>query len=151
MARLNIKRRTRQVDDAREVLLGGTPSHPIHTTTGQLALNGDDKAHLSHNLRARRDRALIAKLVERVQEQAGTFLEMHMRQLAPNNVLNDAVLFERWSVRNGYNFVQDGLVSVLTHKGRVIATMTADVPLWARGAVTEEILRQQRVAKERSR
>lgn len=116
MSNLRLKRRTRQLDDAQPVVLAGSGDNVIHTTRGELAMSGDDKARLTHNLRAQQRATLVAQLVEKVHAQWATFLERTVAGVAPRVVLeayvnhgDEAPAWQEWLRRLNVRVVQDGL------------------------------------------
>lgn len=142
MARLHIKKRTKQLDDAREVLLSGSASNPIWTTRGELELSGDDKKELSANLAAQRRQAALHKHVERVLEGFATFLLEHLYPLAPASIQasfnnSDDNSLYRWAQDNGFRFERKGLEAVLLHKGSVIASTKATVDPFYRSDIEQ--------------
>lgn len=127
---LRLPKRTQQIDDNREKLLGyDTEGGPIWTTANAHLLNGDEKHHLSQNLANNLRSAAVHKAVQEIQRGAATFMEHSVMELAPPNVLasyqGDAVLFKEWFVNMGFGFKQDGLKSALLIKGSEVASMTA--------------------------
>lgn len=116
MSNLRLKRRTRQLDDAQPVVLAGSGDNVIHTTRGDLAMSGDDKTRLIHNLRVQQRASMVAQLVEKVHAQWATFLERTVAGVAPREVLNayvhhgdEAPVWQEWLRRLNVRTVQDGL------------------------------------------
>lgn len=140
MTRLNIRKRVRQLDDAKEVVLGGTKKSPVWTTAGELAMSGDDKGELSAKLRAHQRHILVHKAVDQVYQTAATFLEKCLLDMAPQNVADSytgriddsGALFNEWMSKSPFKFVLDGLTARFFYQGREIAKATAQVDAWIR-------------------
>lgn len=131
------KKRTEQLDDAREVLISQGPNGPIWTTFGQNKMSSSDKEELSHNLAARRHHALLVEAMHKVQSNAASFLESTLMGVAPEAVLQDYTnalngegdgrLFLEWVKDAGFGMEQKGLETIVTLKGEVLATSRTNV------------------------
>lgn len=139
--RLGVRKRTRQLRDAEEVVLrsDGTEAGTIHTTRGDYAMNGDDNAELSHNLRSARRAGAVTKIAEAVYAQAAEFFEATVLSVAKARapiVLDayargDLDAFTAWMSRTGFTLEQDGLRSVVKMGEAVLAYVETEVePLW---------------------
>lgn len=126
-------KRIQQLDDAQEVLIThAADGTPIWTTAGQNRMTGDDKAHLSANLRAQQRQAHVMEQVKKVQAGAAGFLEAVVLGATPQSVLDaynqgDVATFGQWMQSSGFSFKQDGLTSRAFHNGSEVATFTATV------------------------
>lgn len=129
-------KRTKQIDNARQVLLRKDPINgDIWTTAGELAMGGLDNEKLSSNLKAERSRINIQKIATAVIENAARFFEGCLEDLAPQTVLesyngtreDEGRLFQEWIEGAGIGFKQDGLRSLVIYRGKVINELVADV------------------------
>jgi hypothetical protein len=134
VSNLHIKRRTRQIDDARPVVLAGTGDNVIHTTVGDLALTGEQRDELSHRLRAQKRAALVSQLVSKVHAQWATFVEKCVLDVAPVNVAGAyaengdvSPTWQHWLQRLNIRIVQDGLTMRVFFNGSEHASMTANI------------------------
>lgn len=149
MARLGLKKRTKQLDDAREVALPDLGKN-VWTTKGELDMQSSEKEELSSNLKGAKHRALIAKLVNTIQQKAAAFFESSVLEMAPSNVARDYMdgegkLFADWLQKSPFMFVQDGLTARIYYHNREIASLPANVPALYRDEVLAEIRRSSRV------
>lgn len=127
---LRLNKRTQQIDDQREKLLGyATDNSPIWCEAGAHKLNGDEKAELSEKLGNQVRYAAILKAVKEVQRGASIFLEHSVMELAPPHIIdsyqNDGLAFCDWFRTEGFGFKQDGLKTVFLIKGSEYGSMTA--------------------------
>lgn len=130
-----MRKRTRQIDESREIQIGGTKSHPTWTTAGELAMNGDENVELSHNLRMRRRAEAVNKVVQQLLEGFAAWLETCILDLAPKNVFasysgrsgDGQKLFHEWLARVPFKFVMDGLTARFFYNGKELASTTAKV------------------------
>lgn len=128
MARLKLKKRTSQIDNARPVVIKHGPHGPIWCESGDLTLNGDEKSELSEKLKRVPSKALVEKIGVSVMEQAASFFENELRHHVPSLALNagdDAIT--QWLSEHDFAFIQDGLTSVVKRHGKVINTMRARI------------------------
>jgi len=140
MARLNLPKRTKQIEDAREVLL----KNGFHSTVGGMTVQPLHKEQTTSNLRATARMGLVRRIVEEVHQKAAGFFQQCVEGLLPNLLLDkDPRQIEIWLCTNGYTFKQDGLTSVLLKKDRVIVSQTARVDPALEAEVIAEIKRQQ--------
>jgi hypothetical protein len=134
VSNLHIKRRTRQLDDARPVVLAGTGDNVIHTTVGDLTLTGEQRDELSHRLRAQKRAALVGQLVSKVHAQWATFVEKCVLDVAPPVLVkayeqfgDDSPAWQYWLKRINIRTVQDGLTLRVFFNDSEHASMTANV------------------------
>lgn len=136
-----MKKRTRQLDDSREILLPKTINgKQVWTTAGDLApLDPGEKSELSSNIKGNAHKSNILKLAQAVLTNASLFIHDTFAKLNPQLVeeLNTAFdsealfvaghKFDSWVRREGLNWKLDGLTTVITKRGKVLAEMTAKV------------------------
>ena len=158
---LGVVKRTKQIDDNREVIIQPHPNGDIWTKAGDLDMSGDDKSHLSHNLRADKLRASIEKMVEEVENNAAAFINNTFLGIAPENVVDSFYnlmvdegdkgdLFAQWVNDSGWSFFQDGLTTVVKMKGKVVGEMTAKVDQRFAEEVKFNILARQHANQTRA-
>lgn len=130
MARLNVKRRTVALDDAKEVALGKLPDGTdVWTTVGEQKMSGDDKLQLAHNLRGQRHAARVADAVEKAEVAMSAFVERVLTGVMPDRVLDsyqgatpeERGLFNHWMKQAGFTFETNGLRVVVLFRGKVLA------------------------------
>lgn len=144
---LRIKPRTRALDDAKEVVLhsNGTEAGTIHTTAGQLKMNGDENAELSNNLAQARFMGVVTRIAEAIFEEAARFFEATCNPLMPRNITVDNVA--DWLDKSGLEMKMDGLTCVVSRNGTVLATSTPNVEPLYREAVTNYIASSQAILR----
>lgn len=130
---LRLPKRTQQIDDQREKLLGyDSEGGPIWTTKNAHVLTGDEKHELASKLHDKQRYAAIQRNVKSILEGASKFLEASVLATAPeavfaNYVQGDGELFADWFKQSGYGFKQDGLRSVLLRHGQEQGSICAKV------------------------
>lgn len=141
MARnLNITKRTKQIDDAREVLL----KNGFHSTVGDLKVQPLHKEQAASNIRATARMGTVRRIVEEVQQKGADFFQLCVGELLPRRLIGkDLKQIESWLCTEGYVFKQQGLTSVLLRQGEVIASQTAQVDGRYVAEVLAELQRQQ--------
>ena len=140
---LNIRKRTKQIDAAREVLL----KNGFHSTVGDLTVQPLHKEQAASNIRATARMGLVKRMVEVVQQQGANFFEACVGELLPRRLVGkDLKQIESWLCTEGIIFKQDGLTSVLLRQGVVIASQTAQVDGKYVIEVLAELQRQQEAA-----
>ena len=140
MARLNLPKRTKQLDAAREVLL----KNGFHSTVGDLKVQPLHKEQAASNIRATARMGMVRKVVEAIFDRAADFFRQRMIELVPAGLdCEDEIAFNDWLCTEGYSFRQDGLTSVLLRQGKVVVTQTATVDHAIQAEVIAEIKRQQ--------
>jgi len=141
MARnLNITKRTKQIDDAREVLL----KNGFHSTVGDLTVQPLHKEQAASNIRATARMGTVSRIVEQVHQKGADFFQSCLEGLLPGRLLGkDLKQIESWLCTEGIIFRQDGLTSVLLRQGVVIASQTAQVDGKYVIEVLAELQRQQ--------
>src|SRR5687768_142410 len=124
-----MKKRTRQLDDAREVVIGRTADgDPIHTTAGELKLNGEDQDKLQDNVNAQAAVGTAEQAARLHINRTAAFLLKFIHDLAPLNVYVDYLhngehgeYFEAWRYSEGYEFHMDRLYTYIKRNGKVVA------------------------------
>lgn len=140
MARLSISKRTKQLDDAREVLL----KNGFHSTVGGMTVQPLHKEQAASNIRATARMGMVRKVVEAVFNGAADFFRQRMIELVPAGLnCDDETAFNDWLCTEGYSFRQDGLTSILLRQGKIVVTQTATVNPSIVAEVLAEIKRQQ--------
>lgn len=144
MARnLNITKRTKQIDDAREVLL----KNGFHSTVGDLKVQPLHKEQAASNIRATGRMGVVRRIVKEVHQKGADFFQSCVSQLLPRRLMDKSPeQIESWLCTQGYTFKQDGLTSVLLKQGVVIASQTAQVDSRYVIEVLAELQRQQESA-----
>jgi len=141
MARnLNITKRTKQIDDAREVLL----KNGFHSTVGDLKVQPLHKEQAASNIRATGRMGVVNRIVEQVHQRGADFFQACLEGMLPGRLLGkDLKQIESWLCTEGIIFRRDGLTSVILRQGVVIASQTAQVDGRYVAEVLAELQRQQ--------
>lgn len=145
---LRIKPRTRTIDDAKTVILStnGSDEGTVHATAGELKMNGDENAELSHNLAQARFMGVVTRIAEAVYEEAAGFFERTCTPLMPACVRSGGNV-EEWLSDSALEMRMDGLTCVVTRHGVVLATSTPDIEPLYREAVTRYIQSSQEILR----
>ncbi len=136
-----MKKRTKQIDDAREIVLPfSIDGKQAFTKAGSQEMQGHEKEELSQNIRRQQTKGGIQKHVEVVMENAQRFLQATMWMVAPNPIKEALAACEAetateadmdavtdWINEMQLVSVQDGLTTVVKSKGKVLADMRAKV------------------------
>ena len=136
-----MKKRTKQIDDAREIVLPfSIDGKQAFTTVGSQEMQGHENEELSQNIKRQQTTGGIQKHVEGVMENAQRFLQATMWMVAPNPIKESLARCEKetatgddmdrvtdWINEMQLVSVQDGLTTVVKSKGKVLADMKAKV------------------------
>jgi len=133
-------KRTKQIDDSREVelkRLGKINGKPVFSTMGQLEMTGADKEGLSSNIKDSQLQGRVNNTVGLVYENAARFASKVFTDIAPAYVIEaeQKSLTERrsqkiivdWMRKSNFKVIQDGLKTVITVRGKIVAEITADI------------------------
>ena len=143
MARLNIPKRTKQLDNAREILL----KNGFHSTVGGMTVQPLHKEQAASNIRATGRMGVVNRIVEQVHQRGADFFQACLEGMLPGRLLGkDLKQIESWLCQEGITFKQDGLTSVLLRQGVVIASQTAQVDGKYVIEVLAELQRQQEIS-----
>ena len=148
-----MKKRTKQIDDAREIVLPfSIDGKQAFTKAGSQEMQGHEKEELSQNIQRQQSKGGIMKHVEVVMANAQRFLQATMWTIAPENVkvalakceattASDAEmnLVTDWVNDMQLVSLQDGLTTVVKSKGQVLGEMEAKVDGTLVKLVEEEI------------
>ena len=128
-------KRTRQLDRAKEVLIRrNRDGSPVWTTVGDMEMTPDQKAQLSHNLRARQRHAVVAKMAEECFRKAERVLIKTFVDLAPENVLRDfdekgedGQLFREWMAKAGLEVIWENVTFHIKFRDKILVSMPATI------------------------
>jgi len=148
-------KRTKQIDDAREIVLPfQVDGKQAWTTAGSKRMHGAEKEELSSNIRRQQLKGNVQKHVEAVMSNAQKFVQATMFQIAPEKVRiamarcegnaaseEQMSLIESWINEMQFVAKQDGLTTVVKSKGKVLGEMTAKMDGILKGPVEEELKR----------
>lgn len=136
------QRRTRKLEDAKEVLVSTSPDGPIHTTAGELRMTEEDQGQLQQNTRDHLNHALVRKLANGVMECAEKFFEAQTYKYVPTEVIvKGEQAVAEYFMANGFSFIQDGFTSVVKQRGTVLQSSEFPVLPRYQKAVKQELAR----------
>lgn len=150
-----MKKRTKQIDDSREVILPFQANgKQAYTTQGSIDMQPHENEELSSNIRKERFRGDVQKQVEAIMENSQRFVQATMFGIAPTKIRDlmadcetesidqeGMETMEKWIQDTQFMAIQDGLKTVVKSQGKVLGEMTAKIEGPFRKAVEAELKR----------
>ena len=115
------------------VQIGKTPDgKPVWVDPKDMMPTEDEKLQLKENLLNAHEKAAIHKLTQVVLANAARFVQDTFYHIAPRDVVathedGEMGKVAEWARSVGYEVIQDGLLTVVKVKGKVIRTLAANV------------------------
>lgn len=128
-------KRTERLDREKEIALPMV-GKDVFASAGDLMLTQEEKEQLSSNLRAMPYQQLISEMAKEVALDAANFIQTHLFHYAKarkhHNVVerivcNDLPAIDGWLGEQGFEFIVDGLTTVIRKKGKVWRKYTYSV------------------------
>jgi hypothetical protein len=159
-----MKKRTKQIDDDREVVLPfSIDGKQAYTTQGSIDMQGGEKEELSGNIRKQQLQGAIEKHVEAIMENSQRFVQATMWDIAGEKVrelmaeceaetIDDEgmEILASWINEKQFIAIQDGLKTIVKSKGKVLGEMKASLKGVMGSLVEDELKRLYGPATEQA-